>query len=64
MTPSGSRPPSAHKVHFVIVYNLTRFAREKYDHFALRALLKSLGISLRSVSRLGREMIETSYALN
>ena len=31
------------KVHFVIVYNLTRFAREKFDHFALRALLKSLG---------------------
>jgi site-specific DNA recombinase len=30
------------------VYNLTRFAREKYDHFALRAHPKSLGISLRS----------------
>jgi DNA invertase Pin-like site-specific DNA recombinase len=42
----------AHKgrVHFVIVYNLTRFAREKYDHFALRSHLKSLGISLRSVT--------------
>jgi site-specific DNA recombinase len=39
-----------HKVHFVIVYNLTRFAREKYDHFALRAHLKSLGISLRSAT--------------
>jgi DNA invertase Pin-like site-specific DNA recombinase len=38
------------KVHFVIVYNLTRFAREKYDHFALRAHLKSLGISLRSAT--------------
>src|SRR3982751_140073 len=38
------------KVHFVVVYNLTRFAREKYDHFALRALLKSLGISLRSAT--------------
>lgn len=37
------------KVHFVVVYNLTRFAREKYDHFALRAHLQSLGISLRSV---------------
>jgi site-specific DNA recombinase len=36
------------KVHFVVVYNLTRFPREKYDHFALRAHLKSLGISLRS----------------
>jgi DNA invertase Pin-like site-specific DNA recombinase len=42
----------AHKgeVHFVVVYNLTRFAREKYDHFKLRALLKSLGISLRSAT--------------
>ncbi len=38
------------KVHFVVVYNLTRFAREKYDHFALRAHVKSLGISLRSVT--------------
>jgi len=38
------------KIHFVIVYNLTRFAREKYDHFALRAFLKSLGISLRSAT--------------
>src|SRR3954469_9372765 len=37
-------------VHFVIVYNLTRFARDKYDHFALRAHLKSLGISLRSAT--------------
>jgi site-specific DNA recombinase len=38
------------KVHFVVVYNLTRFAREKYHHFALRAHLKSLGISLRSAT--------------
>src|SRR6185436_11847139 len=38
------------KVQFVVVFNLTRFAREKYDHFALRALLKSLGISLRSAT--------------
>ncbi len=38
------------KVHFVVVYNITRFAREKYDHFALRAHLKSLGISLRSAT--------------
>jgi site-specific DNA recombinase len=38
------------RVQFVVVFNLTRFAREKYDHFALRALLKSLGISLRSVT--------------
>ena len=40
-----TRKPHTHKgkIHFVIVYNLTRFAREKYDHFALRAHLKSLG---------------------
>jgi site-specific DNA recombinase len=38
------------KVQFVVVFNLTRFAREKYDHFALRAHPKSLGISLRSAT--------------
>ncbi len=38
------------RVHFVVVFNLTRFARDKYDHFALRAHLKSLGISLRSAT--------------
>ena len=38
------------RVHFVVVFNLTRFAREKYDHFALRSHLKSLGISLRSAT--------------
>ena len=38
------------KVQFVVVFNLTRFARQKYDHFALRAHLKSLGISLRSAT--------------
>jgi DNA invertase Pin-like site-specific DNA recombinase len=35
-------------VHFVVVFNLTRFAWDKYDHFALRSHLQSLGISLRS----------------
>ena len=38
------------KVHFVVAFNLTRFARDKYDHFALRSFLKSLGISLRSAT--------------
>jgi site-specific DNA recombinase len=38
------------RVQFVVVFNLTRFAREKYDHFARRAHLKSLGISLRSAT--------------
>src|SRR5918994_434928 len=37
-------------LQFFVVFNLTRFAREKYDHFALRAHLKSLGISLRSAT--------------
>lgn len=34
-------------MHFVVVFNLTRFARDKDDHFALRSHLQSLGISLR-----------------
>jgi DNA invertase Pin-like site-specific DNA recombinase len=34
----------------VVVFNLTRFARDKYDHFALRSILQSLGISLRSAT--------------
>jgi site-specific DNA recombinase len=38
------------RVHFVVVFNLTRFARDKYDHFALRSMLQSLGISLRSAT--------------
>ena len=40
------------RVHFVVVFNLTRFARDKYDHFALRSHLQSLGISLRSATEL------------
>jgi DNA invertase Pin-like site-specific DNA recombinase len=38
------------RVNFVVVFNLTRFARDKYDHFALRSHLQSLGISLRSAT--------------
>jgi DNA invertase Pin-like site-specific DNA recombinase len=34
----------------VVVYHLTRFAREQYDHWALRAHLNSPGTSLRSVT--------------
>jgi DNA invertase Pin-like site-specific DNA recombinase len=37
-------------VHFVVVFNLTRFARDKYDHFALRSHPQALGISLRSAT--------------
>jgi len=36
------------RVNFVVVFNLTRFARDKYDHFPHRSHLQSLGISLRS----------------
>ena len=25
------------RVHFIVVFNLTRFARDKYGHFALRS---------------------------
>ena len=39
------------RVHFVVVFNLTRFARDKSDHFALRSHLQSLGISLRSATK-------------
>ena len=38
------------QVHFVVVYNLTRFAREKYVHFAVRTLLKGFGVTLRSAT--------------
>jgi len=38
------------RVHFVVAFNLTRFARDKYHHFALRSHLQSLGISLRSAT--------------
>jgi site-specific DNA recombinase len=38
------------RVHFVAVFNLARFARDKYDHFSLRSQLQSLGISLRSAT--------------
>jgi site-specific DNA recombinase len=37
-------------LHFVVVFTLTRFARDKYVHFALRSHLQSLGISLRSAT--------------
>src|SRR5512139_1545072 len=36
------------KIHFVVVYNLTRFAREKFDHFA------SAHTSTHLASRCGR----------
>ena len=37
-------------VHALVVYNVTRFARDRYDHVVLRALLHKLGVTLRSVT--------------
>ena len=37
-------------VHALIVYNVSRFARERYDHVVIRAHLNRLGVTLRSVT--------------
>jgi site-specific DNA recombinase len=37
-------------VQALVVYNVTRFARERYDHVVLRAVLQKLGVTLRSVT--------------
>jgi site-specific DNA recombinase len=38
------------RIHCVVVYSLSRFAREKYDHCMLRLQLQRLGITLRSAT--------------
>ena len=38
------------RVQCVVVFNVTRFARQKYDHVTLRVLLQKLGVTLRSVT--------------
>jgi DNA invertase Pin-like site-specific DNA recombinase len=38
------------RVQFVVVYNVTRFSRNAYDHAVVGALLKRLGVTLRSVN--------------
>jgi site-specific DNA recombinase len=38
------------RVQALVVYNLSRFARDRFDHHALLAHLRRLGIVLRSVS--------------
>jgi site-specific DNA recombinase len=38
------------RVQFVIVLNVTRFARNAHDHAVVRALLHRLGVSLRAVN--------------
>lgn len=37
------------KINALVVYNVSRFARDRYDHVVLRAQLHSLGVTLRSV---------------
>lgn len=37
-------------VQYVVVYNLSRFARRQYDHHVVRTLLQQLGVGLRSVT--------------
>jgi site-specific DNA recombinase len=38
------------RVHALVVYNLSRFARDRFDHHAILAHLRSLGMVLRSVT--------------
>jgi DNA invertase Pin-like site-specific DNA recombinase len=38
------------QVEVLVVYNVTRFARNAYDHAIVRTLLHRLGVSLRSVN--------------
>src|SRR5262249_6438557 len=38
------------RIQCVVVYSVSRLAREKYDHFAIRGLLQKFGITLRSVT--------------
>lgn len=38
------------RLDVVLVYNLSRFARDAGDHHAVRGILRSLGITLRSVT--------------
>jgi site-specific DNA recombinase len=38
------------RVHALVVYNLSRFARDRFDHHALLAHLRRMGIVLRSVT--------------
>ena len=39
------------RVHAVVVYDLSRFARNALDHHSVRALLTKLGVTLRSVTQ-------------
>jgi site-specific DNA recombinase len=38
------------KIHAVIVYNLSRFSRQQYDHVILRTQLRRAGVTLRSAT--------------
>ena len=38
------------RIQCVVVYSVNRFAREKHDHYLLRAQLQRLGVTLRSAT--------------
>ncbi len=38
------------RINVLVVYGVSRFSRDRHDHVVLRALLKSLGITIRSVT--------------
>ncbi len=38
------------RIQYLVVYGINRFARDKYDHFAVRFILDKYGITLRSVT--------------
>ena len=38
------------QLHHVVVYNMSRFSREAYDHAIVKVLLAKLGITLRSAT--------------
>src|SRR5262249_22472283 len=39
-----------HQIHAMVVYSLNRFSRNQADHHAVAALLRGMGISLRSAT--------------
>lgn len=38
------------RIQYVVVYSVNRFARDKHDHYVIRALLSGVNITLRSVT--------------
>ncbi len=38
------------QIRYVVVYAISRFSRDKYDHYAVRGVLAGLGVTLRSAT--------------